>query len=162
MKYITVNGKESINYLADTKGNIYNKEGYKMTGHITHNGYERVKLSRDIPRGMYLVHRIIAETYLDNPNKYPVVDHKNNKRADNRLENLQWCTNSFNQKKRFQHHPPTTIRAVKQIELDTGKIVAKWESMTEAEKHTGIAKQNISKVCRKKRKHAGGYAWEYD
>jgi len=93
LKSIIVKGKISECYFADKEGNIYNKEGHKMTTFKSY-GYLRVKLSRDIPRGMYLVHRIIAENFLDNPQNLPIVLHLNDVRDDCRVENLKWGTNS--------------------------------------------------------------------
>ncbi len=128
-----------------------------MTQHRGYNGYDRVKLSRGCKRGMYLVHRLVAETFLDNPENYPIVNHLNSCRHDNRVENLEWTTNSKNQLQRFRENgfKGTNRKAVKQIDPETGDVVKIWETMQE----TGI--NNVSAVCRGVRPLAGGYYWEY-
>jgi hypothetical protein len=51
----------------------------------------------------FKLHRIIAEQFIPNPNNYPVIDHLNHNRADNRLENLRWTTSSINNRNRVSH-----------------------------------------------------------
>lgn len=77
-----INGKENEFYYVDTLGNVENVEGHVMTQFKTRNGYMRVKLSRGTKRGMYLVHRIVAETFIDNPDELPIVNHLNSVRHD--------------------------------------------------------------------------------
>lgn len=161
MRPIKVKGVEYKNYLVDTEGNIYTQEGNLMKQHLTHEGYLRVKLSKGLKRGMYLVHRIVAETYLDNPKGFPIVHHKNSVRNDNRVSNLEWCDNSHNQKERFKNQLGTKAKEVLQICPQTGKIINKFPSPIIAEKELGICRQNISKVAKGKRNHAGGFVWKY-
>lgn len=163
LKELIVNGLRNTNYLVDSNGDIYNVEGHKMTLHRTENGYERVKLSRGCKRGMYLVHRLVAETYIANPDKMPIVNHLNSCRHDNRVENLEWTNNSKNQLQRFREngYKGTKRKAVFQICLETGNIIKEWESPIEAQKQLGIQKTNISKVCLGERNKAGGFFWKY-
>lgn len=158
-----INGTESNYYYIDRVGNLENKDGHKMTHFRSHNGYDRVKLSVGVKRGMYLVHRLVAETYIPNPEGHPIVNHLNSVRHDNRAENLEWTTNSENQLQRFRKngHKGTKRKPVKQICLDTGKVLKVWGSPIDATRELGIAYQNISKVCRGIRNSAGGYFWEH-
>lgn len=161
-KYLFYNGVEVRHYQVDTDGNVYvSNTGQKLTTFTSWNGYDRVKLSVGVKRGMYLVHRLVASTFIENPDNLPIVNHKNNIRNDNRVENLEWCNNSKNQKQRFKTHKGTKRKPVKMIDLKTGEVLKIFESPQDAETETGIARQNISKVALGHRNHAGGYRWEY-
>ena len=163
MKPAVIDGVTSDYYFIDKQGNLRNAKGHNMTNHTSYNGYERVKLSVGVKRGMYLVHRIVAETYIENPNNLPIVNHLNSVRNDNRVENLEWATNSKNQLQRFREngHKGTKRKPVKQLDPDTREVLKVWGSPIDVTRSIGIAYQNISKVCRGKRNTAGGYAWEY-
>lgn len=163
MKNIVVDGKEIEFYLADENGNIYNKEGKLMKQHLTRNGYLRVKLSRGLDRKMYLVHRIIAETFIPNPSNYPIVNHLDSVRDNNKVSNLEWTDNSHNQKQRYDKngYVGTKRKKVAQIDSKTGEVIKIWEYIELAEKELGICSQNIGKVASGKRKSAGGYKWLY-
>lgn len=154
-------GKEIPFYQVDAEGNVYSETGKLMTKIPTHDGYDRVKLSRGLPRKMYHVHRLVASTFIDNPNGLPIVHHKNSIRNDNRVENLEWCDNSHNQKERFTNSLGTRAKPVKMIDPQTGDVLKVFDSPLLAEKETGIARQNISKVARGLRNQAGGYYWQY-
>lgn len=163
MKHLILNGEVNENYYLDKDGNVYTATREKMKQHETNTGYLRVKLSKGCKRGLYLVHRLVAETFISNEQDLPVVNHKNSIRNDNRVSNLEWCDNSHNQKQRFQNgHKGTKRKRVMQIELETLKVLNVFDSPIDAEKETGIARQNISKVCRNLRNHAGGFCWKYE
>jgi hypothetical protein len=66
------------------------------------NGYKKVMLCDKLTKKAYLIHRIVALTYLDNIDKKPCVNHKNGIKSDNRVENLEWCTYSENNKHAFR------------------------------------------------------------
>lgn len=158
---LIINGEINPYYYITSDGEVYNSEGHKMTKFMTHDGYNRVKLSKGCKRGMYRVCRLVAMTFLDNPNNYPMVNHKNEIRDDDRVENLEWCNNSLNQLQRFKTKVGTKCRPVKMIDLETGEVIKEFISAIYAEKETGIARQNIYHVCRGHRNTAGGYKWEY-
>ena len=60
------------------------------------DGYLRVKLQVDKKRKHFLIHRLIAIHYIPNPKNYPFVNHKDCDRLNNKIDNLEWCTNMYN------------------------------------------------------------------
>lgn len=159
MKPLIIDDVENPFYFITEDGDVYNKEGKLLTKHST-DGYYRVKLSRGCKRGMYRVNRLVAMTFIPNPNNYPIVHHIDGDRLNNKVSNLEWVDNSNNQIERFKIYPGTKCKPVFQLDLE-GNIIHEFESPIHAEDATGIARQNISKVCRGKRKTAGGYKWRY-
>ena len=62
----------------------------------TKGGYLRLPLTINNKAKSYLVHRLVALAFIPNPNNYPEVNHKNEDKTDNRVENLEWCDRSYN------------------------------------------------------------------
>ena len=77
----------------------YTHKKFKKT-HLSHNGYERISLSKNNILHNYRVHRLVAEAYLPNPDNLPEVHHINSIRTDNRVENLQWVSKAENLEER--------------------------------------------------------------
>lgn len=125
-----------------------------------HNmGYRAVTLFSEKGKEKKLVHRLVAEAFLPNPDQLPQVNHKNGDRADNRVENLEWCTNQENALHSVYTLGRDSNLPKRQVVcLTTGE---KYASVTLAAQACGGCSQNISKVCQGKRKHHKGLAWAY-
>ena len=129
--------------------------------------YERIVLYVKRP-DRRLVHRIVAEAFLPNPNKYPEVDHINDNPRDNRACNLQWCTPKMNSSKESHKkaisvgllgHVASNMTPVACLTLD-GDLVKIYPSMKNAELE-GYSHSAICSVANNKRKSHGGYKWMY-
>lgn len=138
------------------------------------DGYKLVTLSN---HKMYRAHRLIAMTFLDNPENYPVVNHLNHNKADNRVENLEWTTYQGNTIHSYQNNyredsikswvskvqpkaAEASKRKVVQIDLN-GNEIAVFNSHREASELTGTCRSSITRCCTGDRKTAGGYKWKY-
>ena len=121
-----------------------------------------------------LIHRLVCETFLENKNNYPVINHINGIKIDNRLENLEFCTQSHNIKEAYRlglEKPNKTnlgkfgiknkkARKIKQIDINTNEIINVFYGVCEAGRKTGINYRNIDLCLKNKRNYAGGYKWE--
>lgn len=89
--------KDYENYILFSDGRIYNTNTKKfLKGSLDLNGYVYFRLSKNNKKKRFLGHRLVAEYFLPNPDKLPVVNHKNGIKKDNRIENLEWCSYSEN------------------------------------------------------------------
>ena len=126
-----------------------------LKGKIDKDGYLEYTLSKDGKLKSYRAHRLVAKAFIPNPNNYPIINHINKIKDDNRAKNLEWCTNQYNTEY-------SCAKPILQFTKD-GKLVRKWESAVIAEQELGINKVSIRRCCKgyKKNKTAGGYIWRY-
>ena len=132
--------------------------------HNNGHGYLIVNLCKNGKMKSYKVHRLVAQTFLPNPENLPIINHKNEIKTDNSVENLEFCTHKYNihYSKNWEKSSEVTRKPVIQFTKD-GQFVAEYESAKEAERKTGIHQGNISSCClgRKHHKSAGNYKWKY-
>ena len=87
-------------YWVSTLGNVkrvYKNGNEKILKPVNNKGYDKIDLIRKPKRVQGLIHRLVAECFIPNPDNKPYVDHINGNRKDNRVDNLRWATNSENQ-----------------------------------------------------------------
>ena len=136
-----------------------------------HKGYLIYFLSVNGKRICKTAHRLVAETFIPNPNKLPCINHIDENKQNNKVSNLEWCTHKYNtnySKYRFgEHYKQLAIIHRKQlskavIQLSTsGEYIAEYESAREASRKTNVNRGNIASVLSGKRTSAGGYRWKY-
>ena len=125
-------------------------------------GYLRVSLSKEGKIKTFKVHRLVASAFLDNPNNLLEVNHINEIKDDNRVNNLEWCNKSYNCNYGSRNERMAKSKYIPILQFTKeGKLVRKWDSITEVEKELGFNHGSISKCCKGKLKTACGYKWRY-
>lgn len=148
-------------YLINENGEIKNKITDKIMKQRLQQGYKHVGLHINKKNRSFRVHRLVAQTFIPNPNDYPYVNHIDGNRQNNCVSNLEWCTPSQNslhaaklQERKFY------TRAVNQYSLE-GKYMLTYHSIREAGLETNTNPEKISEVCNRSRVSTNRYQWRY-
>lgn len=124
------------------------------------SGYLQVSVKVDGKWKMENVHRLVAQTYIPNPENLPEVNHKSCVKTDNRVKNLEWCTRKQNIAYREKYGTPAKYFVQKSpvyaVNLKTQEIL--WfESQMEASRVLGVSQGNIYSVIKGNRKQTHGF-----
>ncbi|MBR4486649.1 HNH endonuclease [bacterium] len=145
----------------DKLGRKYVKKGKLLKQRIDKYGYNYVHLHKNGNEKYKLVHRLVAEAFIPNPNNLPQVNHKNEIKTDNNIENLEFCDVKYNLNygTRNEKVSKNKSKKIKQLDKD-GNLINIWLNSLEASKKLNIHSGNIRSCCRGELKTAGGYKWE--
>ena len=138
-------------------------------------GYEHVKLNKDGKSYTKYVHRLVAEAFIPNPMKKETVNHKDEIKAHNYVENLEWMTMKENanygtrniravaHKDYFEISRKISSSAHKKavVQLKDGEVIKRWNSITSASKGLGVSLRAIQNVLRNEMPSCKGFQFEY-
>lgn len=162
--FVPIKGYEEL-YEISSSGRVKGiKRNRFLTLKNTDCGYLKVNLSK--PYGdkkghslrTFIVHRLVAEAFIPNPDNLPCVNHKDENKHNNSVDNLEWCSHAYNdnygtRNSRMSAKKSTAIKCV-----ETGKV---FKSIREAALFANRKESTISSCLSGKTKTSGGYHWEY-
>lgn len=126
-------------------------------------GYASIVLSKNGKNKTFLVHRLVAQLFIPNPKNFPIVNHKDENKRNDSVDNLEWCDYTYNNTYRDIHirrDLSNVNRKIIQYDLDMNEI-KRWNSLSEACDFYNIQSANIIKCCKGERIHCAGFKWRY-
>lgn len=124
-------------------------------------GYMQVCLRNGDKQCNKNVHRLVAMAFIDNPERLPEINHKDENIENNHVDNLEWCTRLYNARYgTFQKRAHITL-GKPLMQIKDGEIIAVFSSTLEADRKTGVNHGSISRCCNGGQKTSGGYTWAW-
>lgn len=151
-------------YEASSLGKIRNKKTkHIIKQFLNDRGYVQVGLYINGKKS-YKVHRLVANAFLNNPNNYKTVNHINGNKLDNNVNNLEYCSITYNLRHAFKNGLKNNNHLKKRInQYDlNNNLVKKWNSQKDIVETLGFSQAVISNCCRGKLKTAYGYIWKHE
>lgn len=172
-----INGSNGL-YFISSNGNVLSmlsgrwKKSKYLKGSINNVGYRVVNVVLNGVTGPKLLHRLIADAFIPNPENKPFVNHIDGNKLNNSIDNLEWVTCSEN----FRHAFNTGLykgsmlgklgkdnplsKSVVQKTLD-GVVIKIWDSAADVKRELGWHQPAITEVCNGKRNHYRKFKWQY-
>ena len=147
-------------YRKGRNGSIRFCKGRILKFHTHQQGYLYVGLWKNNKHKTYKVHRLVAQAFLPNPHNYPCVNHKDENKTNNNVDNLEWCTYEYNNKYgKMQVIKNKQKKPVIQYDLQNN-FIREYESIWETG-YFGFDRNKVNMCCRGKRKTHKGFLWRY-
>lgn len=120
-------------------------------------GYLKVDFRKNRKTKTCYVHRLVAQTFIPNPENLPEVNHKDQDKTNNSVENLEWCTREYNNN--FGTHIEKMSKKVLQLSL-SGELIREWPSTAECGRN-GFSQSAVCNCCNGKKPQYKGFRFEY-
>jgi hypothetical protein len=157
----------SLDRIVNGNGGSQLKKGKTLKQDVNMNGYSLVRLCKYGVAIGVSVHRLVALAFLPNDNTSLQVNHKDEVKANNNLDNLEWCTASYNTNygsrndivaRKLTNHP-LKCKRVLQFDINMN-LIKEYESTRECERQ-GFHQSSVQRCCVGKQKTHIGYLWKY-
>lgn len=144
-------------------------KGKKISPHINKYGYLSIRLRKEGSTKAFTIHRLVAMTFIPNPNNYPSVNHIDENKLNNTVSNLEWCTIKYNNlynnrqdriNEKLRDINPNSIQ-VYQYSKD-GILLNKYRSIRDASRLTGINRSIIKRSCKNGGVLIKNYIWKFN
>ena len=122
------------------------------------DGYHKVNLCKDKKMKTFRIHRLVAEAFIPNPKGLPQVNHKDENKSNNCVENLEWCDAKYN-----MNYGTRNERAAKKLSKPVycEELDRVFDGARQAARELGLHNSGIISCCKGKYKTTGGYHWRY-
>ena len=150
-------------YRVNAVGDVANFAlGSRLKWHDNGNGYMTVQLKQNHKSVNRYVHRLVAEAFIPNPHNLRQVNHVNQNKHDNSVENLEWCTAKENShhSKSWEYAVNATKKRVVMVD-ETGQLLCEFPSARECANQLGISESQISRCCRGALNQTHGFIFKY-
>lgn len=155
-------------YLVSDDGRLLSLRSGVMNPPLSREGYRKVVLVKDGEKRCLLLHRLVAQAFVPNPDGKPTVNHINEDKEDNRAVNLEWTTvrendnhGTRNARIADSHRGRGGKRKPVRMLAEDGSCVCEYRGVVEAANETGVNASSISKCLSGARASAGGFVWRY-
>ena len=126
------------------------------------HGYLKVGLYKNGKCKIFNIHNLVANAFIENPNNYKYVNHKDENKTNNRVENLEFCSFYYNLMygTRLQRIAKKNNKPILQFDLE-GNFIKEYESITQASKELNNSLNNISQCCLGRSRTSKGYIFRF-
>ena len=141
----------------------YHRKGRIMKPKYGKLGYLRIMLyDRQGNRSIKFIHKLVASAFIPNPSNLSQVNHKDEIKHHNCVDNLEWCTRQYNMNYGSRTRRASLAESYPVLQFSKyGDFIKEWDSASEAYRKTGISRSGINACCRRERNTAGGYCWRW-
>jgi len=170
-KWKTIKGYEDC-YLISSFGRVMSlkrqgvSDTHILSQKINNKGYAYCELWKEGKGKTFLIHRLVAMHFLNNPKDFSCdVNHKDENPLNNNVKNLEWCSHLYNVRYSSALHPRRKRKSkyndpIEQIDAN-GNVVKKYDSPLQCAKENHFNESSILRCCRGERKTAYGFKWRY-
>lgn len=158
------------NYEVTTTGEVINTKTGRVLKLTNRHGYLFASLWKNNKQYNRAVHRLVAEAFIPNPDNLPQVNHKDENKTNNCVENLEWCTAEYNTNYGTRNERSAKTKTgvfntkiskkVCQYTVN-GQFIMEWDSLSEIQRQLHFNESLISRCCNNKCKQAYGFKWMF-